>query len=347
MGRFDNRETLRPLDGNSPASAPRRAATDSRHLAVMLLRDGQLVAPVRVIDLHTDYRPLTKELAYHAVAGCPELAGKKFQVSVVLRRDIESRVELQAILADWPNPCVATMHVPVNHFAWLGIQLGDESGLERGSYSVHVATLAPNHPWVTTGTAGNSDDFEIVEHTAELSFPTNFVSAPMGTTAEVRRSASWLSCVFSRQAWKAFLTAAERETQVERSWLAAGSIYLHNGRGWLLVEQLLELPAIRSRNSARTLGRDFYDCHKRLDGRLIGLVHLHPPEVEGKPIGPQPSGPDTVVAWNLDASTDLPVVVPIAMFGARADAPPGGRSDVAAYAFVGGVLSEVGLEVLV
>ena len=61
------------------------------------------------------------------------------------------------------------------------------------------------------------------------------------------------------------------------------------------------------------------------------------------PRTPHPSGPDSVDAWNLDASTPLPVVAPIAMFGTTRQSA---GQKMAAHGYQDGLLSQIDLEVI-
>ena len=154
--------------------------------------------------------------------------------------------------------------------------------------------------------------------------------------------------IFTPDAWTAFVGAAAVETEIERGWIGQVRIHLVDSTCYVVIDELVEVPAEAGQCYLVTHGNQFFELHRRHQ-RLAAYLHLHPRKIEGiegiKPVqlAPAPSGPDTTMAWNLDATTPLPVVLPIAMFGAREDHLD---DDVAAHAFVHGLLSEIDLEVL-
>ena len=329
-------------------------AIENTHLAILLSQQNK-VAGLRVLDLAGgDCRPLAKELAWRAVAVEPHLAGRPWQPSIEIESAESSseqstgRVLLSAWLQDNEPRLAARVAVPANNFAMLGLQLGESLGLEAGSYNVHLATLPADHACVAQAANTGDDDFHVADSTVEsLHFPSDFSTEPLGRRRGERRLGTFFRCVFTPAAWNAFLSAASRETEVERGWAARVQVHLFDGACHLLIEdELCELPAEAARHQLRTRGRDFLALYRQWGPRLAAYLHLHPPSVEAIELGPYPSGPDTTLACNVDAGTPLPVVLPIALFGARGSLAGGDRIDVAAHAFLGGVLTEIDLEVL-
>lgn len=341
------------LPAVAPAPESTTRADPRRHHLVVMVAQGQeqQIVASRILDLETDYRPLVKQLGYRAVARWPELAGQPFELDVRLEAAETARPRLR--LAAWHKADrrpLAAMDVPAGNFAWFACQMADRLQLKANGtsdYSVHVAVLESDHRWVQQTDKPADEDFQLMEQRAELTLPTGFSTEPLGPRHVIRDVGSTTRCIFTPGAWSMFLNAAAKETEQERGWAAAGRVHLADGQCCVLVQEpLMELPAAATRHSLLTHGTDLFLCHSRLAGRLAAYLHLHPRSVDEKRLGPYPSGPDCTVAWNLDASTDLPVVLPIAMFGARAESPNEVPPDVAAHAFVGGLLAEVTLEVL-
>lgn len=327
----------------------RQAVADERatHLMVTIAQGGKAIA-YRVLDIaRGDYRLLTKELGYRAVTRDASLAGQPWRVA--LRLDgvgTESPTLRVEALADNGHvaPPAASLNLPMDNLAWIANQLAGRFNV-KGNYSMFVRVLAPSDPLVGQWTEQMEDpDFELSESSVPaLRFPSGFSTQPLGPRRVIRAAGSWLRCVFRRSVLEAFLDAASHETSEERGWAAATSIHVFGGACYAVVEELVAMPATAGRNFLVTHGRDFLALRARLGERLGGFCHLHPPDVEGQPLAPSPSAPDTVVAWNLDAVTPSPIVAPIAMFGATlADAP----SRMAAHGYQAGILTEIDLEAL-
>jgi hypothetical protein len=217
---------------------------------------------------------------------------------------------------------------------------------EIEDYTVHVAGPEPDHPLVQQSLQWDDDDFAVTADAAgELFLPTGFSTESPGPRRSIRRpgSGSWLRCVFRPQPWGRFTAAAAEETEVERGWLADARLHLVDDACLVVIEDLVELPAEASQFHLHTQGRQFFALHQQLGQRLGGYLHLHPREVEGVALGPSPSGPDITAAWNVESAGTLLPVFPIAMFGVR---PETYGTDVAAHAFVSGVIEEIDLEVI-
>ena len=316
------------------------------HLLVLVVQGEQVVGH-RILDVaRGGYRPLIKELAYRAVATDPSrLAGRPWQLHLQLEAVDSDRPRLrcEAWAKERADAPLAAIAVPVDHFAWIGTSIARQ--LKIRDYSVHVAVPEPDHPLVQNSLDWADDDFAVsVDAQPELLLPTGFSVEPLGPRRVVRRvgAGTWLKCVFQAEAWAAFTVAAAEEADVERGWLAAVRMHLADDACFVVVEELFEMPAEASQFHLHTQGRQFYRLHRQLGGRLGGYLHLHPREVDGVALSPNPSGPDVTAAWNVEAASTLWPVFPIAMFGARAETC---GTDVAAHAFVSGVIGEIDLEV--
>jgi len=316
------------------------------HLLV-LVAQGEQVVGHRILDVaRGGYRPLIKELAYRAVATDPRrLAGRAWRLH--LRLDAVQTDRPRLCCEAWPDgPAdapLATLGVPVDHFAWIGTSIAREQKLR--DYTVHVAVPEPDHPLVQKSLDWADDDFAVsVDARPELRLPAGFSVEPLGPRRVIRRGGegTWLKCVFDAGAWATFAAAAAEETEVERGWLAAARVHLADDACLVRVEELFELPGEATQFHLHTQGREFFRLHRRLEGRLGGYLHLHPREVDGVALRPSPSGPDVTAAWNVDAASTLWPVFPIALFGARAESY---GTDVAAHGFVRGVIGEIDLEV--
>ena len=326
------------------------------HLAVIVCIEDEPVT-YRVVDVGgADYQPLLKELAFRSVANYPARRGQAWQLHLEMSKPSNARATIELFaLGEDDGRTLARLSVPVDHFAWFGTELARQADLERKDYTVQVALLNPDHTWLAAPDVG-TDDFEVVASAERpLLLPTDFSTQRLGRRAVVRPVASWMRCVFHPSAWREFLQAARDETEKERGWAAVGRVHLADDHLdlFILDGSLFEMPAEADRHHLLTRGSDFHALHRRV-GPLAAYLHLHPPDVDGVPLGPFPSGPDSTVAWNFDACTPLPIVLPIAMFGAdprfdqaRFDQPSDEpREDVAAHGFSQGLLSEIQLEVI-
>jgi hypothetical protein len=116
----------------------------------------------------------------------------------------------------------------------------------------------------------------------------------------------------------------------------------------VLIEDLTEVPWVSaSRYHIRTSGAQFFHL-RRQHSRLGAYLHLHPRKCRDEngrlvQLGPVPSGPDAVLAWDLDAASFLPVVCPIAMSPFRSDRE---SDDIAVSAFADNLFHPIPLEVL-
>ncbi len=317
------------------------------HLMVTIAQNDRPIA-YRVLDLaRGEYRLLTKELGYRAVASDIALARRPWRVALHLdgvnTEEPRLRVEALPESAAAGHP-LAALSLPMDNLAWIASQLAAHFQV-KGDYMMYVKVLPADDPRVEKWSEAMEDpNFELTESSApRLEFPGGFDPSPLGPRRVIRSVGSWLRCVFRPESLAMFLAAAARETSEERGWAVATRIHVFDGACYAVVEDLVEMPATAGRNYLVTHGRDFLALRARLGERLGGFCHLHPPEVEGQPLAPQPSGPDTVVAWNLDAVTASPIVAPIAMFGATLENAP---TRMAAHGYQAGILTEIDLEVL-
>ncbi len=316
------------------------------HLLV-LVKQGEQVLGQRILDVaRGGYRPLLKELAYRAVATDPDrLAGRPWRFNLGLEAvdTDDPRLRCEARLKEGPQEPLAAISVPVGNFAWVGVAAAQKLKLEE--YSVHVAVPEPDNPLVRQSIDWEDDDFAVsFDDEPDLLLPTAFSTESLGPREVVRRvgSGTWLKCVFESEAWNTFLAAAAAVTKVERGWLAAARMHLADDACFTVIEELFEAPAQAGQFYLHTQGHEFFQSHRELGPRLGGYLHLHPREVDGTALSPNPSGPDITVAWNLEAASTLLPVLPIAMFGAS---PETCATEVAAHAFVSGVIAEIDLEV--
>ena len=342
---------------------------DAHHVSVTVTRGGRSLS--RVLDIRSEYAPLTKELVCRVVAAHPRLAGEPWAVSATIEgADTPApHVVLGARLADGHpgggedgqgagrrGPLV-TMKVPFSNFSAIAAGLAAEFQLD-GCSEYYVAVHDPESAVVAEWNAKESDDdFELMPAAEpRLVLPGGFSSAPLpGPRRVVDAAESWVRCVFRRRAYEEFLDAAARETQRERSWLGTGRVHLEPEACHVIIEDLAELPGEAGQTWVKTLGRDWAHAHAKAGDRMVAFLHLHPRTLKDpqtgteQKMGVHPSGNDEVVAWNVGAASPRPAVFPIAMFGAGAASSneEGGspNGDVAAHAFENGLLTRIQLEV--
>lgn len=319
------------------------------HVVVALSQSRQLLG-YQTLDLARSGGPLTKELAFRAAANRPALAGTAFRLSVEIANVETERPYL--LMEAWPEdpraPRLAAMNVPVSHFARFGLAMASELSMDHDALadcSVHVIVPDPSSPVVKQAALEwSDDDFDMAAgpEVGPLYLPEDFSTEPVEPRQILRHRGSFVHCVFSRRSWEDFTAAAEAETEVERAYGAPVRVHLAGGDCFVVVlDGLVELPAEAFKTGMIARGLDVLKLHRRFGGQFAAFLHLHPREVDGTAIAPHPSPQDVNVAWNLDASSSQPVVLPIALFGAQLDQSQG---DIAAHAFVGGSLSEVNLE---
>jgi hypothetical protein len=315
-------------------------------LVVIVRRAGETSA-CRVLDFRdsTSYSPLFKELAYRCLAADPDLAGTPWEATLELVENLGQHTQLRMeawSLGSRPR-LLASLNIPVNHLAWIGVALAEQLRLEDG-YTVHVAATDRQHPVVKRWMSWEDDDVALEETTATMRLPGNFSTAPLGPRRPIGRPRhSFLKCVFTPRTYREFTEAATLETENERGWLAQVRVHLASGSCYVVIDNLVEPPvADRGRGFLRTEGHQFFDLYQRYE-RLGGYLHFHPRELDSVPLSPLPSGPDTTLAWNLDASAAPMIVMPIAMFGFR---PQQAALDITACGFLAGKLVPIDLEVL-
>jgi len=324
-----------------------KSAVREKHdqLVVVVSQGGEARA-CRVLDFRdsTSYCPLLKELAYRCVAADPGLAGMPWEARLALA-DLGpgTQLTIEAWSLGRRARRLASLDVPLSHFAWIGAALAKQLGLPDG-YTVQVAATDRHHPLVERWLKWEDDEVAIEETAATLLLPADFSIAPLGPRRPIGRPRhSFLKCVFTPQTYREFSEAAAAETENERGWLAQVRVHLAVGACCVVIDNLIEPPAAqRGRGFLRTEGRQFFDLYRRYQ-RLGGYLHLHPRELDDVALAPLPSGPDTTLAWNLDACAAPMIVMPIAMFGFR---PRQAAADMSACGFLAGKLAPIDLEVL-
>lgn len=306
------------------------------------------LAGYRILEMPTGFPALVKELAWRAVAADASKAGRPWQLH--MRRDeraeptgpvivMEARTGADAAL-------LAVLPVPARNFGCIADAMARELNM-KGTYQFYVQVLSSDDPFVGEwdDRRRGDADFEIVADTgSELVLPGGFTASP-GTERRTVDPADgdWLRCVFTAGAFGEFIAAAETEHSVERHWAGAGHVELSDGVYRAVIERLVELPAEAAGKAwVVTRGRDWSRCQAGIGDALVAYLHLHPREIETRPIRPAPSSNDAVIAWNIETSTPNLAVYPIALFGATADAAAG---DVAAHGYVNGLLKRIPLEV--
>ena len=318
----------------------------AHHLSVVVCQGGK-VSAYRLLDMRTDFSPLTKELACRAAAGRPDLAGERW----VLRLhalEASGDVLMEAHLADGgPGGCLgplASVRVPLASFSAIASRVAKDAQLD-GDCKYGVLVHAPDAPIVADWDAQQEDpDFELAAAEPQLTMPDGFAPGePPGGRQVVHRAGGWLRCVFRRRAFEQFLDAAAAESDRERSWLGAGRVHLSSRACHVVIEDaLVELPGEAGQAWVVTHGRDWARLYRQVGDRLVAFLHLHPRTVEGKAMRPHPSTNDAVVAWNVCSVSPRPVVLPIAMFGTDRRSP---GEDVAVFGYENGLLRQIQLEV--
>jgi hypothetical protein len=318
------------------------------HLLVITACDDQPVH-CRVLDFGDSaaYPCLTKELGYRCVASHPEMAGEPFQVfleALPAAGGQSARIRMEGWAPPPESRLLGSLDVPAERFAWLGA--ATDPSLESGaSHTVHLAVANADHPVVQQASCYDDNDFALEQDPDPLRLPGEFSTRPLGSRRVVRNSGTWMCCVFAPGVYRHFAEAASTAgpDANERGWLGQVRVHLTGGRLYVLVDNLVEVPALRSGPSfIHTSGSQFFRVY-RDHARLGAYLHLHPRRAAGVELGPHPSAPDATLAWDLQACVPYPVIMPIAMFGLRAD---GEHEDLAVSAYSNGQLTEIDWEVL-
>ena len=326
------------------ATKTNRSLAEDTHLLIVVVQDGS-ARGYRVLNPPTDYRPLIKELAYRAVANEPAAAGEPWRLSVQIEGagTLDPQLHLDAFRAEGEGRPLATMRVPVQNLSWLARAMAQELKL-TGGFTFVVTVLASDSTAVRewSNLEDNDADFAVTEDDTEMVLPSQFTTDPIGPRRSITRVGSWLRCVLTKDVHEKFMASGAREKEIERAWVGATRIHLSKGGAYTVIEEITEVPAeMAGREYLRAHGRDFLALHKQMDGRLGAFLHLHPSHHKDVELTPDPSSADSVVAWNLDASTGMLVSLPITMFGTEVAEPK-----IAAHGYVDGLLSEIDLEVL-
>jgi len=322
-----------------------------RHLLASLSEAGRVLA-YQTLDLAgSDASWLRKYLECRALASRPQLAGLPWRLDLRLAGpESDPHLRLSAFLAGPFSECVAREGIPLGNLLWIGVAMARQLGIASADYQgyqVAFEVLDEDDPLLHRDESNLEDEDFVVseEATGLLRFTEDFSTRPPGPLRQSIRDVpdGWMRCAFTEGAWEQFAAAAEAEGQVERAFGAPMCVHLADGRCYLVIGQpVVELPAEASPTSLITSGRELLKLHRRFSGQFA-YCHLHPRSVEGVAMTPYPSGPDVTVAWNLNASTALPICMPIALWGTGREPKPG---EAAAHAFVKGLLTEIPLEVV-
>lgn len=325
--------------------SPTTVSPPTHHALVSVFQAGECRG-WRVLDLEHDYRPLIKQLAWQTVARRPALAGCPFVLSARVAEARPAGIVLEALPAPRQRRSAGPMgalFVPVETFAWVASSVASTLGLS-GDVTWQLSLLEPGHRLIKQWHRdGEGDDFEVLSRRpAQLALPRAFrtAGASAGSRAD-EAGGTWLRCVLRKDVYESLVRMAAAETQVERGWLACGGVRLRGGGADVVIDELVEPPAAeRGAAFLVTTGADFLRLHSSLAGRIVGYVHLHPPELDGKPLAPAPSANDAVLAWDFDRAVTAPSVFPIGIFG-----PDAARAGFAAWGYDTGLLSRIPLEV--
>jgi hypothetical protein len=303
--------------------------------------------------MRSEYNPLVKELAFRALAAFPRRAGRPWRLNCRLAGAASDtpRVVLEAYVEKGGDgdpagdePC-AKLSVPAVHFRWIAEGIMSRLNL-RGAFSFEVGVLAADHPAVVDWRERDRcADFEFSAEEPELLLPpAGLLGEPPGPNRVIDAAPTWLRCIFRGSAFRAYLRAAQAETEQERSWGGCGRVHVSGGSCAVVIEELVgPLPAASAGpNHILTRGRDAARLHQTCGDRLVAYLHLHPRTVGEQSMTPYPSPQDHEVAWNIDRAARSIVVYPIALFRTDPGAPGG---DVAVHGYDRGVLCRVQLEV--
>jgi hypothetical protein len=341
------------------------AAAAATHLRITVFQDSQARA-VRVLDFAADYRPFAKEALHRAAAAHPDRAGCPVAFALELA-NVGSSTPLLVVNVlphDGAGPGLLRMAVPVRTLEWIAQQMAVNQGL-AGDYTMLVNTLRPDDPVVARWQELTADDdFELVpDEPPEWTLPSIPDGRPPEPARTFRDTGTFLRCAFTSRTLSQFLQAAAAERSAERGWLLCTRRHLEPGACTVVIEEMTEMPGETGPSHIYTRGRDFKELHDRLGRRLGGLAHLHPRHIDlpdrlgddaaGAALdsGPavasrrvelqaEPSGADHVVAWDLDAAADSPVVFPIASFGVG---PNPAAEAFRCYGYADGLLKEITL----
>lgn len=314
-----------------------------QHVLVAVAQDGA-VRNYTLVDATKEARPVLREVAYRAVAARPDLAGNA--AALALRQDGTDIVfEAREPGAGESSAPLAGVAVSVHAFGGIAESLAKAAGLE-GRFTYYALVCAPDAPvletWSPPGAGEGGIEWVSGPAAPDLLLPKELATGAFPRTRIVDPAGSWHRAVFSRQAFREFVSAASNESEKERGWIGVGEVHVTPEACRTVVRELREIPAAESSSHhLHTRGRDFHRLHGEIGaGRLAAFLHLHPTGPEGGALYPEPSSEDLLVAYDFLATTALPPVFPIGRFGAES------TSDLSAHAFVGGVLTRIQLEIL-
>jgi len=323
-----------------------------RHHLLLVIRQGKQIRGHRILDLATDFPPLTKEIGFRIVAIDPASSGHPWNLDVQLitLEDKKAYLKIDAHLLSGSGNTrpIISICIPMANVAWSVSSLVKQLNIE-GDYHLEAAVLDQEDQLVTQwySTDSGPQDFELTcSPDACLQVPNEIPTIPGTSSRQVVSGArnSWLRCVFARSAFEAFLTQAEAESQRERSWVGTGQVFQGSTvkHAYATIEELIELPGEAAQCWMTTRGRDFNRIWKDHGHHLTAFLHLHPRQVDGQSITPSPSNNDAVVAWDFSLAVPAPCIFPIALFGSRIH---DFARDIDVFGYNSGVLSPIHWEV--
>lgn len=327
------------------------AAAMRHRLVLQILQDGRTVG-WEVLDMERELSPLCKELAYRAVTAHPQFRGAEWGIHAALECSGKQQcLRAEARLRDGRRPqALATVRIPLPHLYWIAERMAGTLKLQ-GQYTFCVTVLEDGSEVAKLWEEVDANaDFEVTEVETQLRLPSAFSSDLPGPRQSLRRAGTWLTCVFPAPVLEAFLAAAEQQEDVEHAWAAPTRVCLTPAGCWVVIGKLVEAPAVqRGHAYILSTGGQTFDLFAACGGSAGAYLHTHPPTMQGedgKPLAlsAAPSPNDSVVAWNLCASTPAPIVLPIALSGRAA--PANGAPRLAAFGYEKGILREINLEVL-
>jgi hypothetical protein len=308
----------------------------------------------QIVDFHSQgglCGPLKKQLAYCTAMLHPDRGGEPFQLSLAIEGIGAARPRLRFEVFDRAThpKLLAAHHVGMDCFFRFGMNLAKNLGI-AAEYNINVAVIPPQHP-LLEAPADNDADFVVVEE-PELTLPQGFSQKPPGPTRAVgRESPGWLKCVFRSNAYNEFREGASVQSDVELGWLGDAHVACHTGTVHVVIESLTKVPTVAAGKCfLQTSPQQVYRLHQE-HPQAAAYLHTHPRcvqtitdgKVESLTLLPRPSPSDCLLALNMDATTALPVVFPIALSPLR----PESADDILVHGFVDNILVPITMEVLV
>ena len=317
-----------------------------RHLLVAVSQEGDLKSHA-VVDVPRDSGPLMKELAFRTVGAHPEMGGQPFELDLWADPPRGIAVEVHPAGAVSKNGPLTRISVPVSGFQPVAEALARRAKLEQ-PFQYHVLPCAKDSQAVRNwASLGEDEEISWEEVEEEYLLPRGHRGDRRGrpgwSTARPRGSAASST---SRPT-----VSSSRRRRRRRSARGPGSGRARSGRvpstAWSSSRRSRSWPPPRRVGpiSARRGGRVSRLLGDLGPDRILAHLHLHPREVEGKPMSPAPSSEDEHLAWDFSSQlSHLPCCFPIALFGLDPEKPDG---ELAVHGFDNGILSRIQLEVTV